>query len=101
MFIGNLSLSLGIFAALLLIVATMKEQRFAPWILCAGVAVTSFWFLSLWFEISFLYRWLNIYLTLVIGVLLTLTGTTGLVLKRVRRGFAERAYYEEQDKVKH
>ena len=71
---------------LLIICGIIREQRFAVWIFLMGLAVLFLWGITVYLQISFPYQrlGLSIYSVLILGMLVTLAGGIGLVVKGLR-----------------
>jgi len=85
-FMGIYSLTLLLLEMLLIICGIIREQRFAVWIFLMGLAVLFLWGITVYLQISFPYQrlGLSIYSVLILGMLVTLAGGIGLVVKGLR-----------------
>ena len=83
---GFYSLALVVLEAALIVCSLIREQRFAFWIFATGLAVLFFWGLTVYFELSFPYQklGLNIYVVLIVGTIVALAGSVGLVVKYLK-----------------
>jgi hypothetical protein len=64
-----------------------RGQRYALWVLGVGVAVIALWLATVLLKIAFPYDrlGLNIYLTLIIGIMCILAGLIGICIRLIRR----------------
>lgn len=83
---GVYTLGLALLELLFIGVALARGQKYAPWVLVLGLLIIALWVLTVRFEIGFPYDrlGLNIYVTLIIGILCTVAGFTGVIVRLLR-----------------
>jgi predicted tellurium resistance membrane protein TerC len=86
MIIGSGIMLLSLCFILLLVVALINRQRLAPWIMSLGLLTLGYIGVSLICQIDFPYQTFNIsiYVVFFIAIVLTISGSIGLLVKRIR-----------------